>query len=416
MLASIRVLNYQIYLKEFLILFICFFFSDECFAWLFVRDAYLSEVASKALGLMFWGLSLCLARRMKVDEQVYLGIFTVWIVYLVLQSMLYFQKPFVHFQIYTVFYPVIYVIFLKYVFRTLSLDILGFMVRFHLVVYVLFMLFFGRDFSFSLAQTSYSGGPFSGDSRIIHAQTLLVIIIPYLWYLHQFILKRRFSDFVFFTVCFVILLLHQHRSVWTATIVATVAYFFMLWRNSSKGIKGTGVFLTVTGVLLVCALYFIVTIAPEFLNFFGMRFAEILNPEKTQGTGGFRLEQSKVYMVFILQRPLFGWGFYGYEMKNPLVSWWTDNTGHHFHQGYVEMLFYHGGLGLLFKYSSILFAFWKSFSRRLSNQSIILIAYVVSGLVFSFSYVLPLMFWGYAALCWHYIDNTKNGDRVSESF
>lgn len=414
MVASVRILNYQIYLKEFLILFFCFFFTDECFAWFFIRDSYLSEVIVKALSLLFFGVTLYAARRLRSSEQIYLAIFTTWILYLILKSLVYFQKPFVHFQVYTVIYPVIYVVFLKYVFRTLNADLLGFLVRFHIGLYILFMLFFGRAFSFSLAETPFNSGPFSGDSRIIHAQTLLVIIIPYLWYLNRFILKQQLTDFLLFLLCFTILLLHQHRSVWTAAIISTALYFFMLWRNSAKGIKGTGAFLTISGVLLVCVLYFVSTAVPGFIEFFGMRFSEILSPEKTKGTGGFRLEQSNAYLVFIIQRPFLGWNFEGYELKNPLVSWWADNTGHHFHQGYIEMLFYHGILGLLFKYSFLLYALKKAFSRNLSNQSIILVAFVVSGLVFSFSYVLPLMFWAYTALCLHYLDNTKRGDAVSE--
>lgn len=90
-------------------------------------------------------------------------------------------------------------------------------------------------------------------------------------------------------------------------------------------------------------------------------------------------------------------------MTNPLVDWWPPDTGQHFHDGYIEMLFYHGITGLLFKYAVLLYLVVKAWSRRLNGQAMILIAFCVSGLLFSFNYVLPLVFWGHVGMCLYYL-------------
>ena len=105
-----------------------------------------------------------------------------------------------------------------------------------------------------------------------------------------------------------------------------------------------------------------------------------------------------------LDRPIFGWSFEGFEMENPLVDWWPSGTGQHFHEGYIEMLFYHGIAGLLLKYGVLLYLGFKAFSKKLSEESIILIAFCVAGLVFSFNYVLPLVFWAFVGMCLFYLD------------
>lgn len=413
MYASVKILNYRIYLVEFLILFVTYFFTENCLSWFLLQNAHFSGVAIKGMSILVFPFLLLVCRYLKKSEQVYLAIFTVWLLVLVFRSMIEFQKNFAHFEIYTLLYPVIYVIFLKLIFRWLNVDLLNYMVGFHLLLYLAFMATFGRQFSLSLEHIALNTGPFSGDTRIIHAQSVLMLIIPYLWFLNNFILRHKTRDFLLFILCLAIIVIHQHRSVWSATILATVVYFFMLLRNNRKAIQGMAVFCTISFLLLVCVLYYISSVAPQILTFFSHRFNEILNPEQTNGTGSFRIAQTKAYMQYIVQKPFFGWTFDGYQLPNPLVDWWDSNTGHHFHQAYIETLFYHGIFGLLFKFSFLLYILRQAFSRALSNQSIILSAFCISGLIFAFSYVLPLMFWGHVALCLHYLENTSSKDTLT---
>jgi O-antigen ligase len=116
---------------------------------------------------------------------------------------------------------------------------------------------------------------------------------------------------------------------------------------------------------------------------------------------------SEGFTSMAMERPLFGWTFDGFEMKNPLVDWWPEKSGQHFHEGFMEMLFYHGILGLLLKYFYVLYLGYKAFSRNLDPKAIILIAFSLSGLLFSLSYVLPLVYWGMVGICLYYLEREK---------
>ncbi len=157
-------------------------------------------------------------------------------------------------------------------------------------------------------------------------------------------------------------------------------------------------------ILFIIVLFFVSNMAPGFLNFMADRFSEILDPAKEGSTGNFRIQQREVYGELFKQHPFFGWTFEGFEMPNPLVDWWPAKTGQHFHEGYMEMLFYHGIVGLVFKYSFLLYFVYKIFSKKLSVEAIILMAICLSGLLFSLSYVLPLVFWGHVGLALFYIE------------
>ena len=90
-----------------------------------------------------------------------------------------------------------------------------------------------------------------------------------------------------------------------------------------------------------------------------------------------------------------------------MVDWWPPMTGQHFHEGYMEMLFYHGIVGIVFKYSFLVYLAIKAFSKNLSGSSIILIAFGISGLVFSLNYVLPHIFWVMIGMCLYYLEKDR---------
>lgn len=169
--------------------------------------------------------------------------------------------------------------------------------------------------------------------------------------------------------------------------------------------------LAVGGVIALFFTYFFVsTLFPELTDFLGERFSEIFDPNQQESTGRFRIEQREVYGTLFLERPIFGWTFEGFEMPNPMVDWWPEKTGQHFHEGFMEILFYHGIVGLLFKYSFLFYLLVRAFSRKLSEETIILMAFCLSGLLFSLSYVPQTVFWGHIGLCLYYLekDDLKN--------
>lgn len=408
MTASVKLFNYRIYLPELLIIVFSYLIVEKCFAWFFTQNAYINVVAVKALSILIYGYILIDHKSLKLQEKIYVGLFSVFIVKLILQSLIEFHVPFRNFEVYTVLFPIIYTVFIKSVMRKMNADLLGFVAGFYLVTYLAFMAIFGHQFSFSLEHIEPNSGPFSGDTRIIHAHSIFMMIIPFLWYLHKFITKQTLQSFLLFGLCFTIILIHQHRSVWSSAIFATLIYFVLVLRTNRKALTGIASF-TVTSFLVgIIALYYISSIYPGMLDFFSNRFSEILNPSTESGTGGFRIEQRNMYMNFIREKPLLGWSFEGYSLPNPLVDWWEAGTGHHFHEGFIEILFYHGILGFLFKFSFLIYIAYKACSSKISNRAVVLIPFCLSGLIFSLSYVAPLIYWGHVGMCLYYLETNKN--------
>ncbi len=408
MIATIKILNYRIYLKEFLAIFFCYLLTEQCFAWLFIPNAQVTAIFVKLVSIAVYGLVIANFRSLQLVEKIVVGIFTCLLIKLVIQSFILYGVPFKHFEIYTVLSAIVYVIFIKSLLRKFNADLLGFVAGFYLVVYLVFMALYGHQFSFSLEHIELNSGPFSGDTRIIHAHSVFMMIIPFLWYLNEFIMRPKGKSFLLFVLCFSIIVIHQHRSVWSSAIFATVIYLALLFRTNRQSLRGIPALLTLTVLISISVLYYISSVWPEMLSFFGQRFNEILNPDSGKGTGGFRMEQREVYFNFIKERPFFGWAFEGYELKNPLVDWWDENTGHHFHEGFVEILFYHGVFGFLLKFTFLIFLCIRSLHKNLSNRAVVLIPFCISGLMFSLNYVLPFVFWAHAGMCLYYLERERN--------
>lgn len=412
----IRISKYEFSVKEILLLFFTFFLMENTFSWLVLPISNIVLMYEKLLSLAIFALVLYNFSNLNRDEKIYIGLFCVFIIRLVFESLLVYGSIFQQLTLFTILFPVVFAIFIKFIARSYNLDILELVAQFYLILYLVFMIIYGRGFSFGLEQVDMEDyGPFSGDSRIIHARSIFMMIVPLLWYLNQFLRKLKLADFLIFLFCIAVIVVHQHRSVWASSIFAIGVYFFTSLRNNLIPISRL-VRTSLSGLLLVVLIGFTVYQAsPGTLVFFSDRFSEIFDPAKEDGTGKFRADQREVYFPMVLERPFFGWTFEGFEMENPLVDWWPEKTGQHFHEGFMEMLFYHGFLGLLMKYFFLLYLAWKAFAKNLSQKSIILIAFSLSGLIFSFSYVLPLIFWGIVGLCLYYLESEHQHEVHSEA-
>lgn len=408
---KLRIFNYRFYLSEFFILFFAYFLTEGVFAWLVIPNSGIKQLYDKGLSLLIFGFMLYSFPKLKRDEKFYIFAFSLLMLKLVFESLYEYGNFFNQFTLYTVIYPVVYVVFIKYVCRSLDFDLLEFLAKFYLFSYIVFMLVYGRGFSFSLAQVEMDDyGPFSGDSRIIHARSILMMIIPFLWYLSKYIETRKWTNLLWVFFCFTVILVHQHRSVWSCTIFAAFIFVLLTIKNNKQNASGFFNVLIISLIILGIGGFYVSSLYPGFLDFMADRFSEILDPAKEGSTGNFRLEQTEVYGDFIKQRPILGWSFEGFSVRNPLVDWWDENTGQHFHEGFVEILFYHGIVGLILKYSFLAIILVKAFMKNLSQQSIIMISFCLSGLLFSTSYVLPLVFWGHVGLCLYYLERKSDTD------
>jgi O-antigen ligase len=315
-----------------------------------------------------------------------------------------------------VLFPVIYTVFIKYISRTFDLDLLEFIAKFYFFTYLVFMALYGRNFSFSLEGVGLEDlGPYSGDGRTIHANSILMMIIPLLWYLHNYITKKKVIFLFIFIVCCVVILIHQHRSVWSSAIAAVLIYFSLTMRLNRKAVPKVWRFIFGAIIISIFAFVFISNMFPDITDFFAARFSEIFDPAQEESTGRFRFEQRETYFKLFLERPLFGWTFEGFEMDNPLVDWWPKYSGQHFHESYMEMLFYQGIVGFLVKFSFLFYLIYKAFSKRLTEQTVVILSFCLSGIIFSFSYVLPLIYWGHLGLCLYYIEKDESTEEEKEN-
>jgi hypothetical protein len=412
----LKIFNCQFELKEILVLFFSYLLMENIFSWLLLPNSVILLMYEKLLSLVIFALLLYNFNNLKKMEQIFIGLMVLVLIRLIFISMIDYGTIFQQLTLFTILFPVAFTIYIKCICRSFDLDLLEFFAKFYLTLYVVFMVIYGRGFSFSLDSVQMNDyGPFSGDSRIIHARSIFMMIIPLLWFLHSFINDGKLRHLLPFLFCFIVILIHQHRSVWASAIFSLGTYLFIAAKNNLIPIARVLKFMFWSISILGLAAFILSQFFPSLLTFFVDRFSEILDPSRADGTGKFRADQRLVYFPMVLERPFFGWTFEGFEMKNPLVDWWPEKSGQHFHEGYMEMLFYHGFFGLILKYAYLIYLTFKAFSNRLSQESVIMIAFSLAGLIFSFSYVLPLIFWGQVGLCLYYLERNPEIE-IKETF
>ena len=385
-----------------------FCFTESMFTWLFLRNSHLTELYQKYLLVGVYGWMLYRFFKLENGDRWVVAVFTAVMIRMVLESLDKYNSWFRQPTMFTVLAPAIYVLFIKNVLQKIKASVLPLLCAFYLAAYVAFMALFGSGFSFSLEQIEMLDyGPFSGDGRLIHASHIFMMIVPLTYYGHLFLHQRKPIWLFLFVVCATILVIHQHRSVWSSALVAMTLYTLTAWRNNLLRINSLGRTVVVISAVAALALFYVSNLYPGLLGFLGDRFAEILDPTNENTTGSFRVAQRETYLKLFLQRPFFGWTFEGFEMPNPLVDWWPSGTGQHFHEGYVEMLFYEGIAGLAVKYGVLIYGCIRLFSKCLSAEAVVLLPFCISGLVFSLSYVLPLPFWGVVGMALFYLHSNK---------
>ena len=406
--AIVRIFNYRFYVKEILLVFATYLLMEGIFSWLFMPVSLIVLAYEKGLSLLIYGFMLYSYLKLKRDERIYVGLFTIFILKLVFESLFEYGTPVRQFTMFTVLYPVIFVVFIKYICREYELDLLEFIAKFYLATYIAFMAIYGHQFSLSLDAIEMNDyGPFSGDGRIIHARSVFMLIIPLVWFLHQYTLRKKLITLLIVLLCATAIIMHQHRSVWSSALVALMLYGYISIRNN-KNVTGRFFSIFMGSLMMLLVVYFFVSnLYPQLVEFLGDRFSDIFNPSKEGSTGNFRIAQREVYFKMFLDRPFFGWTNEGFEMDNPLVDWWPKNSGQHFHETYMEMLFYHGLAGFFLKFSFLFYLLYNMFSRKLAQESIILLSVCIAGMVFAFNYVLPLVYWGHVGLCLYYIEKDK---------
>lgn len=334
------------------------------------------------------------------DRKIFL-LFLLILIKLVIESMINYGTPLVYPSVLAVIFPVAYVYFAKNLFDRLDVNVIPVLVSFIFLGYFLFMILHGHEFDFSntpliLDET----GPYSGDTRILHANSILLLVLPFLYFLNKLLTGQKSTAAVAgFATALIIILIHQHRTVWLTTMLSSGILLF-LQGSMAKMLKNAVFF--VLG--LISFLIILIVVIPGFGQLLIERFSDVFDPLNEDNTSGFRYLQILSYLNYYIEKPLFGWGFAGFDLSNPFSDAWEEGTGHHFHNAYIEILFYFGIAGLLLKYYPLYSIARKMRRSVLTNNSKVLCAFCVSGFLYSFSYVPPPIFWGIVGLCLYNVE------------
>ena len=388
------------FLKFCIILFLILF-TVEMLSFLLLKSDLLTGLYIKLLFGITITFSLFMIKTWSGHDKIAAIIFFILLIKLIVESLLYYGKPLVHPSVLAVMSPFIYVYFIKYVSLKLKMDYFRYFNITVLLSYFVFMLLYGIDFSFSIAPViTEETGPFAGDSRILHSNSILLVIVPYLFYLNEYIKKKSLKNLFLFLVPLLIIVIHQHRTVWVSTILSTLLFFFIKSRSFSVILKLLSIVIIIV-LVIVIAMFAV----PEFTAMFAERFDDVFDPLNPDNTAGWRYIQILSYLDLVFQKPIFGWSFAGFRLPNQFMiqNSESEGTGHHFHDSYLEVLFYFGIIGLLIKYYPLYKIAKQAFKYKLSEKSQILSAFCISGFLYSFSYVPPLAFWAVTGMCMYYI-------------
>lgn len=337
-------------------------------------------------------------------DRIAILIFSILLLKLIIESLMGYGSMLVYPSVAAVIFPFVYVYTIKTFIRNIEVDFVSLLSKTIIIFYFIFMIIYGKDFDFFVTPVHLEEtGPFSGDTRVLHANSILLLVIPFLFFLNKLLKKVTLISIAGFFVTFLIILIHQHRTVWVFTTLATGFFFYLNNREPTSSVKlkkGIKIIL-----ILIVGFIFLFIFLPDLQNLFIERLVDIADPLNEDNTGGFRYLQILAYLDYFVKKPLFGWTFSGFELPNPFNSGvWEEGTGHHFHDAYIEVLFYFGITGLLLKYYPLYKIAKQATKNKLSENSKILSAFCISGFLYSFSYVPPLAFWAVVGICLFYIE------------
>ena len=230
-----------------------------------------------------------------------------------------------------------------------------------------------------------------------------LLVLPFLFFFNRYLTTRGFVWLLLFFMMGGFVLFLNHRSVWLAAIVA-VALNGLYLTNKGRAKIPLPTFapiFVIPFVAITLITSYVLADNPELVKNIQERVDDISKAED-QGTGKWRLEQFKSYLPFILDHPFIGMRFEGYELPNQFISeksgksTFDDATGHHFHSYYVDILFYGGLIGLALLMAPIIYLLRRAWVARvgLSGDTIALVAFCGSGLIYGSSYLLDYYFWG----------------------
>ena len=263
-------------------------------------------------------------------------------------------------------------------------------VNFILAMYVVGQVFTGRILEYG----------FTSESRTTAAYEALYLVIPFLYFLLEFMQNGRRLDLLKTLAVFGVIFVLLHRSVITTALFAMLVVFGLsaIGKVASANLRLGNMLATLLVIALV-GLPFVGILSPKKTAAFFENIGGIAKPQEDE-TGSWRLEQSTYYWKGIMERPLLGWRYEGYDKGEIMENEDFASKGTVIHSQYIDMLYNYGIAGLLVNLFIVGSTLWTIYhrNRRLSPEQTLLFAFIISGLLFGVSYQLPLYFWSFTGL------------------
>ncbi|HEX8425464.1 O-antigen ligase family protein [Hymenobacter sp.] len=256
-----------------------------------------------------------------------------------------------------------------------------------LVMMMANLLIFHRD--------SLSLSAFVENERGFNSGSAYLFVLVALFNLNTYMLRGSMTSLLVFFLCLPLIIFLQHRSVWIATIIAVPLDLLLLrWARVARfSMSKLTLLVGLPLVLGSLGITMIVFNSPEVVTRFEQSIDDIANADK-QGTGSWRLKQLESYVPLVEERPIAGWRLEGFEVPMQFYDpssdapMWADRTGHHFHNFYLDRLFYFGVLGVLLVLLVPIISVIKRLrqSRVVTADTAMLLAFFGSLIVFGTSY------------------------------
>jgi len=235
----------------------------------------------------------------------------------------------------------------------------------------------------------------------------------WLFSLAAYLPKQRVQWLVLFFIQTGLILFLNHRTVWLASITGMVFFMYVVQTRGKEHYPSAAFtpIIVVPVVAIILLFSYVFAEHPEILTTLSDRITDIQKVDK-QGTGAWRLQQFESYLPFILEHPIIGMRWAGFELPVQFIAQQTGkevfiaNTGHHFHSFYVDCLFYHGLTGLALLSAIFVYIPYKVITLpvKLPFKVLALAAWSLSCLQYGLSYVIDDWHHGVAGMALAMLD------------
>jgi O-antigen ligase len=233
----------------------------------------------------------------------------------------------------------------------------------------------------------------TSDTRTTAASEALYLVLPLVYFLDRYLKQNTLRNLYKSVAVLGLIIFLLHRSVISTAIVAVFIVFILSLFGKTERMSGTPILVGVFALLLIIPV--VSSVLPQSkLSAFTENISGILSP-KEDNTGSWRYEQSIYYWSKIIEKPLLGWRYEGYDKGEIMEEENFAEKGTYIHSQYIDMLYNYGVAGLAVNLIIILTTLYSLYrcNARMSTEQVTFFAFISSGLIYGISYQLPVYYW-----------------------